>query len=211
MKTNAMIFGMMVVGANLLAQTNADPSGGEKQAAKMKAELSLTDEQIGRIKEINGKFRSEQARVRADTTLTRQKALEERRRMLDERESQIQDILTDDQVAKWEDMKRGRRSSEKSKVPRENPAEEMKTALDISDEQVKKITAINSRMSRQFKKLRADTTITRASASRGMKKILDDRNAEIKSLLTEDQYLKFVAYEAEKEKQRRGGERPTRP
>jgi len=206
-----MIFVMMVVGINLLAQTNADPSGGEKQAAKMKAELSLTDEQFGRIKEINEKFRSEQARVRADTTLTRQKALEERRRMLDERESQIQDILTDDQLVKWEDVKRGQGSGEKSKARWENPAEEMKTGLDISDEQVKKITVINSRMSGQFKKLRADTTITRENAARDMKKILEDRNAAIKSALTDDQYLKFVAYEAEKVKQRRRGGRPIRP
>jgi hypothetical protein len=204
MKKSALLLIMVLASLNLFSQI--DPSMVERQASKMKEELSMTDEQFAKLRKINEKFRSAHASMRADTTLTRDKAIVERRRMQDERNNAIKEILTKQQFAKWNEVKSGPRQ----KKTAANPMEEMKTALGLNDEQVKKIEAINLSATTEFKKLRADTTVSMSNKRKTMLTIQEARKEKIKEVLTEEQYGNFLLYEADKAKNKRRVGRPVR-
>lgn len=208
MKKNVLLMAMMMVSSIIFAQKNADRSAmAEKQAGKMKTDLSLTEEQFTRIKEINEKFSSNQARLLADTAMTRENVRLERKRMQDERNTQIKGVLTEEQFSQWTAMKAKEMKKGQTKARAGgragNQMEEMKTELGLTDDQYKKVMAINARMAGRVKKLRADTTISRENVRAEMKKVKEERNAAIKTVLTEDQYSRFLAYEAEKANNRR--------
>ncbi|MEX2231862.1 MAG: hypothetical protein WD824_06870 [Cyclobacteriaceae bacterium] len=204
MKKNALLLIMALASLNLFSQI--DPAMVERLAPKMKEELSLTDEQFARLKKINEKFRSAHASLRADTTLTRDKALVERRQIQDDRNNAIKEMLTKEQFAKWNEVKSGPRQ----KKTASNPMEEMKTALGLTDDQVKKIEAINLISGGEFKKLRADTTVSVANKRKTIVTIQEARKEKIKKILTEEQYLNFLLYEADKAKNRRREGGPVR-
>jgi len=210
MKTKVLLLLIMVSSLKLFAQNEGRPPEVERQALALKSELSLTDEQFARLKDINDQFRIESGRLRADKTLAREKMFEERKIMLGKRDSLIRGMLTEEQRVKWQAMRKrdGRPGNSARTV---NPMEDLRKAVGFDDEQSKKIMALNGRMMGELKKLRSDTTVTRQDAGNAKKKIMEERNAGIKAILTEEQYKKFVAYEAENVRNRRREGRSVRP
>ena len=69
----------------------------------------------------------------------------------------------------------------------------LKKVLSLSDDQVKKIDAINTDFSARFKKLRSDSTVNREAARADMKKLKDERTAQMKGVLSADQFKKWTA------------------
>ena len=198
---------IMAFGMNLFAQ-RADPSMNERQLERMKAELALSEAQYSRLKEGHEDFVKAQASLRADTALTREKAMAARKAMMERRTAAIKDILSKEQYEKWMAMKPGAERHSRPERPQGNSMEDMKRELGLSDEQVKKVKDLNSQMTISFQKLRADTTASRANRTSALKEIVADRNEKIKKVLTEDQYEKFIAYEKAKAQMRKRGTRP---
>ena len=195
---------------NVFAQ-KAEPSRNERQIDKMKSELALSEEQYSRLKKANDEFAKEMTRMRADTALTREKALAGRKVMIEKRSAAIKEILTKEQYDKWMAMKP--RESKQGRQERPYPngyhsADDLKKQLGLSDDQAGKLKQYNIEMRGKFQKLRADTTVARANRMSAFKEIVDDRNEKIRKVLTEDQYEKFLAFEKEQVQTRKRGSSP---
>jgi len=167
----------------------------ERQIEKMNADLSLSDEQYLRLKEAHQMLIKEQERVRADTSLTREKLMAERKTMMEAWNNSIRDILSEEQYHSWMAIKRGKDRRTRPSVRNVEDVEKLKTEVGLSEEQVKKIKNINAIMTTQFQKLRSDTTATATDRRTAAKQIVDARNRKIKESMTPVQYEKFVAYE----------------
>ena len=198
----------MAISLSVFSQEQKDASFNERHAAKMKSELSLSDEQFNRIKTLDEKFRNDQAKLRADTSLTRENIITARKEMQLEREKEIKRVLSKEQYEKWTSM-----MSRQPPPSRQSPGSldvmaEMKKEVGLNDDQVKGIKSLNETMTSKFRKLRSDTTITGRNKSHAIRATLEERNEKVKQLLTEEQYEKFVAFEQQKIREKRRGGRP---
>lgn len=208
MKTNGLIMLMALVSLNVLGQRNRNLLPDEEQLAKMKTELSLTEDQVTRLQMINETFQEEGVLLNADTTMSAGQVAAENTRILRERNAGIRTVLTKDQFSRWMAIKKEQSTQRGgARAASQDNLQQMKTALGLSDEQLKSIMAINAKMSGEFRKLRADTVISREDRTGELKKIMANRNAKIKKVLTEEQYVKFLEYEDGASGNRRRGPR----
>jgi periplasmic protein CpxP/Spy len=205
-KQNVLLLVMLTVSVNLLAQRSVD-AVSEKQAARLKSELSLSDQQLARFVELNKKFKDDQLRMRSDTSLTRERIMAERNQMMEARNREIKKLLTKEQHEKWMAMKPAQGREKREPQRRGNPVEDLKKELGINDEQARKIVSINTKMGAQFQRLRSDTTVTRENRGKAMSSIVEARNEEVRKILTEEQFTNFLVYQKQKAKERRGGGR----
>lgn len=196
-KSTLLIALAIILCSNAMAQKNGPLPRVEQPIGKMKTELSLSNEQVLRIQEMKRNHREEHYQLASDTTLTRGARMEKKKALINARQETMKEILSMEQYHKWITMKPNHAHRTR------RPLERLKEEAELSDDQAKRITAINASMAQRFAKLRMDTTLTRADRMKSRKQIMEDRNAEIKKVLTEEQYEKFVALSKEKGKERR--------
>src|SRR5690606_16429470 len=152
------VIAMVAWSFGAVAQMQGPPMA-ERYMNRMKSELSLSDEQVARLTEISKQFWSDNARLNSHTTLTRQPKAERRKTLAEDREEAIRKTLTEDQYKKWTSMREHR--GPRRQVGRARPAEDLKSALGLSDEQTKKLEAINASAAERLKNIRTDSTLTR--------------------------------------------------
>ena len=167
-------------------------------------ELSLSEEQVARLKDVNETFFKDQRALRADTAMTREKMMAGRKQMMDKRNKAIKSILTEEQYTKWMAMRQEGSHRPEPGRHRQDMTAELKKEVGISDKQVEEIKAINAEMAKEFARLRADSTVTRPERPKAARAIVSSRNEKIQKLLTPEQYEKFLAYENERTQARRG-------
>ena len=201
MNNNILIVLILILCTNVFAQRPAK-NVNERQIEKMKAGLSLSEVQYLRLKEANQMIIKEQDRVRADTSMTREKLMSKRKSMLEAWNDSIRKILSKEQYDRWMAMKPGEARRSRYSVSKGEDMEKLRTEVGLSEEQLKKIKDINAIMTTAFQKLRADTTTTGASRRAAAKTIRDERNKKVKETLTPGQYERFVAFEKERAQSR---------
>ena len=202
MNNNILIVLILILCTNVFAQRPAK-NVNERQIEKMKAGLSLSEEQYLRLKEANQMIIKEQERVRADTSMTREKLMSKRKSMLEAWNDSIRKILSKEQYDRWMAMKPGEARRSRYSVSKGEDMEKLRTEVGLSEEQLKKIKDINAIMTTAFQKLRADTTTTGASRRAAAKTIRDERNKKVKETLTPGLYERFVAFEKERAQSRK--------
>jgi len=98
--------------------TNRPPPGAGAPGGRrgnpldaMKTQLSLTDDQVEKLKPIYKEQRDKLQALRSDTTLSREDMMAKRKELQAALSDKVKDILTPDQFAKWQKMpqNRGRR------------------------------------------------------------------------------------------------------
>ena len=150
MRTSGLII-LVLTGLNLYAQTGMDRKKGS--SAHLKAELSLTDQQWDQLSQINERFMARQARLHNDTTMTRAAIQAERKQLIKEREAGLQKVLTNEQRAKWDSLRKADHTRSLSHRMRSNFPDEMKEVVGLSDDQAKKIMEINRSMGADLRRL----------------------------------------------------------
>jgi len=115
MKTRIVVVAMMMVSTLMFAQSRHgnQQDRQEKRLEKMKSELSLTDDQYGKIKAIASEFASSRAAIRKDTSLTRGATFNKMKSLRADEEKQINEVLTKEQQAKWTELKAKREEERK--------------------------------------------------------------------------------------------------
>ncbi|WP_075591055.1 DUF4890 domain-containing protein [Labilibacter marinus] len=84
--------------------------------------------------------------------------------------------------------------------------EKMKKDLSLSEDQVTKVSAINLKYAKKIDEVRNNASGDRAAMRESMQPIRKARNAEMKKVLSEDQYKTMVEKDKEMmEKRRQGG------
>jgi len=82
--------------------------------------------------------------------------------------------------------------------------ERMKEDLSLNEDQITKVSAINLKYNKKFKEMRKNASGDRTAMREAMMTVRKERNAEMKKVLTEEQYEKMLAKEKEMMKQRKG-------
>jgi len=80
-----------------------------RRADRMKAEVSLNDDQYTKVKAIYLKFAESQSKVRQDTTLTKEASRAETKKLMDASEAEIKTVLTPEQQTKWAEFRKTQR------------------------------------------------------------------------------------------------------
>ena len=93
MNNNILIVLILILCTNVFAQRPAK-NVNERQIEKMKAGLALSEVQYLRLKEANQMIIKEQERVRADTSMTREKLMSKRKSMLEAWNDSIRKIFS---------------------------------------------------------------------------------------------------------------------
>ena len=90
-----------------------------RRADRMKTEVSLSDDQYTKVKAIFVRFSEDQAKVRNDSTLTRDASREQTKKLMDATEAEVNKVLTPAQQTKWAEYKKtqqDRRGKRKGKA-----------------------------------------------------------------------------------------------
>lgn len=201
MKNIMLTMAFVLVSTIIFAQHHkGDRMSGEKQALEMKEKLSLTDEQFAKLKSINEKFGERYTALRKDSTLSREQSFSEMKKIRQEKQDEIKSILTEQQFTQWTALKKEHRA--KNRHGKRISGEEMKKALSLSDDQYAKVKAIDKKYGEQFKSLRKDSTLSQVTARAEMKKLKDERQGELKGVMSEEQYAKWKVMKAEQKKRK---------
>jgi len=84
----------------------------------------------------------------------------------------------------------------------EMQTEHMKTDLGLSEDQVVKVGAVNLKYAKKHEELRDQESVDKDTMQETMEKMNDERNVEMKKILSEEQYQKFLEKEEEMRKNR---------
>ena len=91
-------------------RAKADPEAmATRRADRMKSELSLNDDQYTKVKAIYVKFAEGQAKVRQDSTMTREASRAETKKLMDASETELKAVLTPEQQTRWAEFKKAQR------------------------------------------------------------------------------------------------------
>lgn len=128
MKKNLMLIALLLMSTLMFAQRGSHQGGPKgkpnpeamaaRRADRMKTEVSLTDEQYTKVKAIFVKFSEDQAKVRKDSTLTRDASREQTKQLMEATEAEVNKVLTPAQQTKWAEYKKtqqDRRGSRRGK------------------------------------------------------------------------------------------------
>lgn len=102
-----MFLGLMMVSTIIFAQAQKSDSHatGARRSDYMKKELSLSDDQVTKVKAIRMKFADRHAAISKDTSLTQGTARKQRDKLRVEQETELKGVLTTDQWTKYTAMK----------------------------------------------------------------------------------------------------------
>ena len=120
MKKNVIFLGLMMLSTIIFAQHHTGDSKNTGRLERMKKELSLTDDQVGKVKAIKTKFAERYATIRKDSSLTQGSAWNQSKKLRAEQETELKSVLTADQWTKYAAMK-AKRGEEQKKHHRGKP------------------------------------------------------------------------------------------
>lgn len=101
----ALSFGLLIsVGA--MAQGGNMQERAQQQVEQLKTELSLTDEQVARLKEINSKNAEEMRELRNNASGDRNQMMQQMRELRKNRDTEIRAMLTEEQAAKFDELQK---------------------------------------------------------------------------------------------------------
>jgi len=194
----------MMMTTIIFAQRHANVRKGmHNSAEELKTELSLNDAQYAKVNDLNQKFTSQMQALRSDSSKARDTRREEMKNINVERKSEMKKILTEKQYTQWTALQERRKDEAMQNKPNGTQADRMKKDLLLTDDQYVKIKTIDQNFGVRFKTLRDDSVSERKSVRADMKNLKMQRDAEIKQVLTPDQYTKWTAQKAEKKNQKK--------
>jgi Spy/CpxP family protein refolding chaperone len=199
MKARLMVVVMaMLMSSVLLAQghKHGGPHRGERSADKMKTALNLSDEQYAKVKSINEKYSAKFSEFRNDST-ARKSNREAVKALRTEREKEIGLVLTPEQKTKWDAHReeQKKRHADKRK-DHEARIKAMKAELALTPDQETKLKASNEKFGSKLKGKRKE--------NRGeLQKLKTEHEAEVKSIMTPEQFEKWKTMRQERKHKRK--------
>ncbi len=190
MKRNiAVVFAMMMTSI-IFAQEKENARPHHYQGKSMSEILSLDETQSETIKKINEKYTEEQLSIRRDSTLSREDKHKTGQSLRKQREEEIKSILTPEQNEKWSNYKseRAARAKEKRTEALEKREAYLKKELSLTDEQVTKMKEAHKDIRTKMEQLRKDDKADKES----FKKLKDEHESTIRSILSQEQYQKWM-------------------
>lgn len=193
MKTvvKAVVVAIFIFAAvNVSAQPSHRGKGGhhnvEQIINKMKTELSLTDDQVAKIKALGQETMQKMRAEGADKMA-----------IMKERTAKMKTILTPEQSAKWEEYMKKAAQDHKAKMDKsshdsEHMLAKMKEKLALTDDQVAKIKVLNQETIQKMNAEKADRTA-----------VMKEKATKLRAILTPEQNKKWDEYMRKAEEARK--------
>jgi Spy/CpxP family protein refolding chaperone len=202
MKARVMIVVAMLMSTALFAQghRHGGQHRGEHHADKMKSTLGLTDEQYAKVKSIDEKYAAKFSGLRRDSTQKNENR-EAMKSLRTERENEIASVLTPEQKAKWTAHREVQKKKHiEKRKDHEAKVSEMKAALALTPEQETKMNTTNEKFKGKLKTWR---NAERRENRSELQELRREHEAEVKTILTPEQFEKWKTMRHERKHTRR--------
>ena len=180
-----------MAGTIVLAQEKG--RGHQRDVADdMRKELSLSDDQVARIKSIDESYRARFHDLRIDSTTTKEQRMKSMHSLGDARRKEINGVLTEQQKETWNAHQTARRDEHRahSQKVTEDRALKLKSDLGMSDTQFSKFQDANKTFTEKAMKLKQQS-MSDDSRKDAFRKLRNDYDKSVKSILSKDQYKKW--------------------
>jgi Spy/CpxP family protein refolding chaperone len=203
MKTRLMVVGMaMLMSSVLFAQgrKHGGPHRGEHNTEKMRSALNLSDEQYAKVTSINEKYAVKFTEFRKDTT-ARKENRDAIKSLRTERENEIGSVLTPEQKTKWNTYREEQKKKHTEKrEDHDAKIKAMKAELALTSEQESKLTASNEKFGSKLKEWH---DAERKEKHGELQKLKTEHEAEVKSILSPEQFEKWKTMRKERNHRRK--------
>ena len=164
----------------------------EKEKMFHKKELSslnLTGEQKTKMKLMNQDLRKQAEELRKQDNLTVKESREKMEALRKDHQAKFQSLLRPEQKVQMEKNNEARRA--RGKEYGEKRQAKMKEELNLSDEQMTKITASRKATAEKMKAVHENTALSDEEKREQVKELIKQQKESTKSLLTEEQKQKM--------------------
>lgn len=167
------------------------PKYGMQQHGPKEAfdKLNLTDAQKATLKKEREKFQADMQALNKQENITVKAQRDQREAMMKAHKANMEKVLTPDQKKQLTDMRTQQQAKMKEKAA-EHMAH-MKTDLNLTDAQVNTLKASADKRHEQMKALQENESMDRTARQNAMEKIHEDAKADMKKVLTPEQYEKW--------------------
>lgn len=152
-------------------------------------QLNLSEEQQTKMKALNEDFRNQVQELKKNEDITVKEQKSRMQALRNDHKAKFQGVLTPDQKAQLENMKKDRRATHE--VDAKARMEKMKIRLGLSDDQVAKLERNRTEMSSRLKALRENQSLTADQKKEQVKELMKQRKENLKSVLTAEQLKKM--------------------
>jgi Spy/CpxP family protein refolding chaperone len=197
-------------------------SDPERRLAMLQERLSLTAEQIVRIRPILAAEQAELEKLRGDNSLNRDQRRARLQELNKNTSEKVRDVLDPEQVKKYNAIRAKiseSRASNRGGRPMEIPAEftpekrlaRLSERLDLTGEQQEKLLPILQAEYAELQKLPGNDSFNREQRRAKLQQITQETNARVMPLLTPDQQKKYQESREKlidrRAKKKKGGEK----
>jgi periplasmic protein CpxP/Spy len=156
---------------------------------KQRDNLNLTDEQRTKLKSMNEDLRKQMEDLRKQDNLTVKEYREKMETLRKTRESQFQSILTPEQQTQMQKDRDARNARTKEFGKRRE--QKMKEELNLTDQQVAKMSESRKATMKQIETIKADKSLTDNQRRDKIKEAMKSQKESTRRLLTDEQLKKL--------------------
>lgn len=160
------------------------------------SEVGLTEAQVTEVKAADKKFKQDAKAVRANASLDRKAKGTQLRTLQQERKAKFIEIMGEEKYARFQEV-----AAEKRSEIKEGKVAAM-AELGLTADQENKIKVINKKFRKAGQELRADKKMPTEDKKIRSKELRKQHINEIKSVLTEEQYAKYIEMKKENRSKR---------
>ncbi|WMJ72631.1 hypothetical protein RCC89_05565 [Cytophagaceae bacterium ABcell3] len=164
----------------------------EKKEA-FRQELNLSDEQELAMNTIQKKYKERFSEVKNNEELSPQERREAFMSLSKEQKSEVNEILTAEQVQKVNEKRESFAKEHKGKKKKYRKADfkQLQKDLDLTDEQVNDWKDLKEKSRRNIKEVKGNEALSEEEKRAEIKNIRSEKKAELKNILSEEQYEKY--------------------
>jgi len=166
-------------------QVQAQRGGGGEH---LKAELNLTDKQTEQFQAVKEKYKPELKAIRKNDGLSKEEKKKQVEVIKTKMDSEMKVFLSDDQYTKLAELRKERKEGR----------EKLKKELNLTDDQAEKMHEIRKKYKPEIHAVRDDASLSEKDKKAKMKELKKAKNAEIKKILSDDQFKKLKEFHKEK-------------
>ena len=192
-----MIVSMMIAGAFIMSANaqearpmkhNSQHHGKQHKGMMMK-ELNLTADQKAQLKTSHESYKQQLGELNKNETITVKESRDRKGALRKGQKEKMMAILTPDQKIKLEQIKNNRQARHQAMAAKR--LDKMKAKLNLSDEQVAKISAAKQAEHEQFKAITQNNNLSRTDKKDQMMALREQNKNNFKSILTPEQISKM--------------------
>ena len=180
---------LIVSAAQAQDQTETHRHGKHHGKEMLAKELNLTADQKKQLKDINADTHKQMAELKKNDNITVKDFNSRKEAIKKTQHEKMLALLTPDQKAQMEKMKQDRMA--KGKERGEHGLQNMKTQLNLTDEQVSKLEASRESFHAKAKDIRSNTSLTEDQKKSQIKELAKQQREDTMSILTKEQLQKM--------------------